>query len=127
MTNNGQATTVLVVDDEPNNVKLISHFLKDEGYTVLTANNGEKGFEKLLQHRKNISLILLDRMMPKMNGMQLLKKVKTDELTANIPVIMQTSVAQQAQIAQGIAAGAYYYLTKPYTKDALLSITRAAI
>ena len=122
-----QSTGVLVVDDEPESLKLIRRHLESEGYIVFTANNGAEGFEILQQHKKNIYVILLDRIMPKMNGIQFIKKLKANESIANIPVIMQTSASLQTQIAEGIAAGAYYYLTKPYTKEALLSITRSAI
>ena len=127
MTDPRQSTGVLVVDDEPESLKLIKRHLESEGYTVFTANNGAEGFEILQQHRKNIYLILLDRIMPKMDGIQFIKKLKANETIANIPVIMQTSASLQRQIAEGIAAGAYYYLTKPYTKETLLSITRSAI
>ena len=121
MTDPRQSTGVLVVDDEPESLKLIKRHLESEGYTVFTANNGAEGFEILQQHRKNIYLILLDRIMPKMDGIQFIKKLKANETIANIPVIMQTSASLQRQIAEGIAAGAYYYLTKPYTKrDATL-------
>jgi len=121
------STGVLIVDDEPRNLDLLKIHLEGEGYTVYIANDGEQGFEKLQQYKDDISVVLLDRMMPKMNGIQLIEKIKADSAVADIPVIMQTGAALQTQVAEGIAAGAYYYLTKPYTRDALLSITRAAI
>ena len=127
MVDTRHTTGVLVVDDEPRNLKLLKRHLESEDYTVFSANNGEQGFEKLQQHKNDIHVILLDRMMPKLNGMQLLKKLKADESITNTPVIMQTAASLQTQIAEGIAAGAYYYLTKPYTKEILLSITRSAI
>ena len=118
---------VLVVDDEHANIDIIDLYLKEAGYNVYTANNGEEGFEKLLQNKGDISVILLDRMMPKMNGMEFIKKVKEDTSIANIPIILQTAAALQSQIDEGIAAGAYYYLTKPYSRQSLLSITRTAV
>lgn len=127
MADTRQSTGVLVVDDDPGSLKLIKRHLESEDYTVFTASNGAKGFEILQQHKKNIYVILLDRIMPKMNGIQFIKKLKANKSIANIPVIMQTAASLQTQIAEGIAAGAYYYLTKPYTKEALLSITRSAI
>ena len=127
MVDTRQSTGVLVVDDDPESLKLIKRHLESEDYTVFTANNGAEGFEILQQNRKNICVILLDRIMPKMDGIQFIKKLKANESIANIPVIMQTAASLQTQIAEGIAAGAYYYLTKPYTKEALLSITRSAI
>ncbi len=127
MADSRYTTGVLVVDDEPQNLKLLKTHLESEDYTVFTADNGEQGFEVLQQHKNDIHVILLDRMMPRLNGIQFLKKLKADESVTNIPVIMQTAASLQSQIAQGIAAGAYYYLTKPYTKETLLSITRSAI
>ena len=127
MTDTRQSTGVLVVDDDPGSLKLIKKHLQSEDYTVFTANNGAQGFEILQQYKKNICVILLDRIMPKIDGIQFIKKLKTNESIANIPVIMQTAASLHTQIAEGIAAGAYYYLTKPYTKEALLSITRSAI
>ena len=118
---------VLIVDDEPRNLKLLKINLEHEGYTVYSANDGEQGLEKLQQYKNDISVVLLDRMMPKMNGIQMIEKIKADASISDIPVIMQTGAALQEQIAEGIAAGAYYYLTKPYSRDALLSIVRAAI
>ena len=118
---------VLIVDDELANIDLIDIYLQEAGYNVFTANNGEEGFEKLLQNKDDISVILLDRMMPKMNGMEFIKKVKEDDSITNIPIILQTGATLQLQIDEGIAAGAYYYLTKPYSKHSLLSITRTAI
>jgi len=127
ISNTEPSTGVLIVDDEPRNLELLKIHLEGEGYTVYIANDGEQGFEKLQQYKNDISVVLLDRMMPKMNGIQLIEKIKADSAVADIPVIMQTGAALQTQVAEGIAAGAYYYLTKPYTRDALLSITRAAI
>ncbi len=118
---------VLIIDDEPRNLKLLKIHLESENYTVFTAGNGEDGLKALQQHKSEIYVILLDRVMPRMNGIEFLTTIKADKSIANIPVIMQTSASLQEQIAEGIAAGAYYYLTKPYTKESLLSITRAAI
>jgi len=71
--------------------------------------------------------VLLDRTMPRMDGMQLLGKMKDDEELRMVPVILQTALAHRDQILEGIRAGAYYYLTKPYDVDMLLSVVRTAI
>ena len=92
MVDSRQTTGVLVVDDEPKNLKLLKTHLESEDFTVFTADNGEQGFEKLKQHKNDIHLILLNRMMPKLNGMQFLKKLKANESVTNIPVIMHLPV-----------------------------------
>lgn len=122
-----QSIGVLVVDDDPNNVEILELYLEDEECTVFTANDGEEALEVLQQHKDEISVILLDRMMPKMDGMQFMEKFKTDPSISSIPVIMQTGAAQKDQVAAGIAAGVYYYLTKPYDQELMLSIVRAAV
>ncbi|NDG05414.1 MAG: response regulator, partial [Alphaproteobacteria bacterium] len=72
-------------------------------------------------------VIVLDRMMPRLNGLDVLKKLKADERFKSIPVVMQTAAASSRQIEEGIQAGVYYYLTKPYDERLLLSIVRAAV
>lgn len=118
--------TVLAVDDEPNNLRALKLDLEDGGYEVLCAQDGVEGWEMLQQHRKRIKVVLLDRMMPRMDGMEFLKTLQSSDL-ARVPVIMQTAAAEKEQVLQGIKAGVYYYLTKPYDKDILLSIVSAAI
>jgi len=72
-------------------------------------------------------LVLLDRTMPRMDGMQLLGKIKDDEDLRMVPVIMQTALAQRDEILEGIRAGAYYYLTKPYDVEMMKTVVRTAI
>ncbi len=122
-----QLHTVLIIDDEPFNVELLRDDLECEGYRVLTAFDGVQGWELLQQHKEQIDSILLDRMMPNMNGMELLEKIKADETVASIPVIMQTAAAQKQQVIEGVRAGVYYYLTKPYDHKVMLSVVQAAI
>lgn len=121
------ANTLLVVDDEPHNVKLLKVDLERVGYQVLTAYDGLEGWDVLHKNRDHISAILLDRMMPNMNGMEFMKKLKEDESVAQIPVIMLTAAAQTDQVAEGIQAGVYYYMTKPYEYEIMLSVIKAAI
>ncbi len=118
---------ILVIDDEPHNLRALKLDLEDSGYTVITAEDGIDGWEQLHKHLDGLKVILLDRMMPNMDGMEFMKKFKQDENVSNIPVIMQTAAAQKEQVVQGIEAGVYYYLTKPYEKEMMLSIVQAAI
>jgi len=118
---------ILAVDDEEKNLKLIQGFLQRDGYEVITASDGMHAW-KLLQNLNNeIDVILTDRMMPNMDGMELTKKVKAHPEMRNIPIIMQTAAAQKDQVAEGVKAGVYYYLTKPFDSVVLISIISAAI
>ena len=105
---------VLVVDDHAPDRKLLTVHLQPEGYEVETAEDGVEAWGKLRADPQRYDVILLDRTMPRMDGMQLLGKIKDDEDLRMVPVIMQTALAEREEILEGIRAGAYYYLTKPY-------------
>ena len=118
---------LLVVDDEPLNLEIIGEYLDDPAFRLVYAMNGEEGWQKLLTAEQPIDLVVLDRMMPILNGMTLLKRIKADPRFSHLPVIMQTAATSPEQVREGIEAGAYYYLTKPYDPSALLASVRAAI
>ncbi|MBI4984295.1 MAG: response regulator [Rhodocyclales bacterium] len=118
---------ILVVDDEELNRRIIAEFLDDATYCLDMAVDGEDAWEKLQQSQEPYHLIVLDRMMPRLDGLELLKRLKHERRYREIPVIMQTAAASSMQIAEGIEAGAYYYLTKPYTLESLVTIVRAAL
>jgi len=122
-----QTESLLVIDDEPMNISLLQTDLEGAGYHVITADNGEQGWELLQQNKGAIHAILLDRMMPGMNGIELLGRIKSSDEHCDIPVIMQTASAQAQEVAEGIDAGAYYYLTKPYDYQIMLSIVNSAV
>lgn len=118
---------VLVVDDEPFNLEILAEHLTDAGYTVATAQDGAAGWEILQHDSEGFDAILLDRMMPRMDGMQLLARIRQHPDCRNIPVIMQTAVGAATSVREGLAAGAYYYLVKPFQRDTLLAIVAAAV
>lgn len=119
---------ILVVDDEELNLEiLIEYFEGEPGFQLHTASRGEAAWDLLSAPDSNFSLILLDRMMPGMDGISLLKLIKGDPRLSGIPVILQTAANSASQIREGLEAGAYYYLTKPYRRDALLAIVHAAL
>ncbi len=119
---------ILVVDDEPLNLEIVSEYLSSEEDTdLVAADSGEAAWQMLQQPGSHFDLVLLDRMMPGLDGLSLLKRMKQDSDLCGIPVIMQTAASTPEQIGEGLLAGAYYYLTKPYRRDALLSIIRAAL
>ena len=118
---------ILAVDDEPMNLKVIRATLSSSGYLLDFAENGEEAWQRLQDPKVEYDLVVLDRMMPILDGMALLKRMKQEARYRNIPVIMQTAAAAPEQVAEGLAAGAHYYLTKPYEPDALRVIVEAAL
>lgn len=119
---------ILAVDDEPINLEIIGEILDDPGYRVEFAANAESALERLEASGEHpFHLAILDRMMPGMSGIELLRRMKADTRFSAMPVIMQTAAAAPAQVREGIESGAYYYLTKPYEPEALAAIVRAAL
>lgn len=119
--------TILLVDDDPLFIKLVSPLLSKEGYSLLTANNAKDAQVILQQNSEQIAVVLLDWEMPEMSGIELLKWIKEQPPLEPIQVIMQTGMDKPENIKQGIDAGAYYYLTKPIKREILLSTIHAAI
>ena len=124
---NAAPARALVVDDERMNREVIVANLRAAGFETVTAEDGVQAWGILDSHPGAFDVILLDRRMPRMNGMELLHKLKDDDRLAHIPVIMQTAYAETEEVTAGIKAGAYYYLAKPLDRRLLLSVTEAAI
>lgn len=118
---------ILVVDDEPANLEIIGEVLDDPAYVVSNAINGEIAWQEMVAAALPPHLVVLDRMMPVLDGIELLKRIKADQRFAGIPVIMQSAASSSQQIAEGVAAGAWYYLPKPYAPRDLMAIVHAAL
>jgi len=119
---------ILVVDDEALNLEiLLAYFEGETTHVPVTADSGEAAWQLLQAPGSDYGVILLDRMMPGLDGIGLIKRIKSDPRLAGIPVIMQTAANSASQIREGLEAGAYYYLTKPYRRDDLLAIVHAAL
>lgn len=117
---------ILVVDDEPVNLEIISEFLEGRDFTLDLVESGDQAWQRL-DAGAGYDIAILDRMMPGLNGIELLQRMKADERFRTIPVIMQTAATSPEQVSEGIQAGAYYYLGKPYEPETLLGIVRAAL
>lgn len=102
---------VLIVDDEPFNVEVLEQALDDTDYQVITAANGQEGWEKIQSEQPD--LILLDLMMPIMDGFAVLAKVKEDSMLRDIPIIIVSAEQDSKSVVKGIKQGAEDYLTKP--------------
>lgn len=113
---------ILAVDDEKHILRLVQINLEKAGYEVVTASNGREAVEKVREERPN--LIVMDVMMPEMDGFEALKKLKSDPATMKIPVIMLTAKAQDADVFHGWQSGADLYLTKPFNPMELLTFVK---
>lgn len=119
--------TVLVVDDDEFNLELITEYLRGTEITTVCVDNGEVALNMLRESPERFSTVVLDRMMPGIDGMEVLSRIKTDPVLSKLPVIMQTAKEGRKSMLEGLQAGSYYYLTKPYDRHTLLAIIRAAI
>ena len=118
---------VLVVDDHSIDQKLLVHHLTPEGYDVATASDGAEAWDILNADPDAFDVVLLDRAMPRLNGVELLTRIKADHRLRTLPVIMQTALSKREEILEGVRAGAYYYLTKPYDVEMLRTVIRTAV
>src|SRR2546427_1717159 len=116
---------ILVVDDEVKNVKLLEALLLPRGYTVVKAYNGEEALQQVQQEQPD--LILLDVMMPLLDGFEVCKRLKGNDETHLIPVVIMTALGQVEDRIKGIEAGADDFLTKPFNRDELLARIRTSL
>jgi len=112
--------TILIAEDEPNVVELVRVTLEDQRVQVVAAPDGTSALE--LAARLQPDLVLLDVGLPDISGLEVCRRLRHDPATAGTPVVMLTAAAQQADVAQGLAAGATLYLTKPFSPVRLLSL-----
>ena len=119
--------TVLVVDDDVPIQKVLQRMLLDEGYNCLTADDGLEAQEIVQSKVDTLSAVVLDWIMPRMTGIELLRWMKDQPKIEHIPVVMLTAMDQPSHVREGIDAGAFYYLTKPFQRPLLRSIVRAAV
>ncbi len=110
--------TIMVVDDEQDMVDLIKTMLEAKGYGVQSANSGQEAFNLLGEQRPD--LIILDIMMPQMDGLEVLTRLRENSDTASIPVIFLTAKVHEEDLRRGYKMGAKYYITKPFTSTQVL-------
>ena len=116
------AKKILAVDDEKHILRLVQINLEKAGYEVVTGSNGREAIEKVRSEKPE--LVVMDVMMPEMDGFEALKQLKADPETADIPVIMLTAKAQDADVFHGWQSGADLYLTKPFNPMELLTFVK---
>jgi CheY-like chemotaxis protein len=118
---------ILVVDDDPIILKVLTNYLADAGYAVTTAENGAIALTLLQAAPEQFSLIILDRMMPVLSGIDLLHKIYVRPELKNTPIIMLTSHAEREDVGAAIIAGVYDFLYKPIDRDLLLLVIKRAL
>jgi len=118
---------LLLVDDDSVNLQILREYLEEEGYSLVEAHDGEEAWALLEAEGDSFYAVLLDRMMPKLDGLAVLNRMMAHEKLKDIPVIMQTAAGAVYEVQEGIEAGAFYYLTKPFDRAMLLAIVASAI
>ncbi|MFH1488759.1 MAG: response regulator transcription factor [Pseudomonadota bacterium] len=116
---------ILAVDDEEDILELVSYNLTREGYLVLTTDSGEKAVS--IARKESPDLIVLDLMLPGINGLEVAKSLKNDKRTAEIPIIMLTAKGEEADVVTGLELGADDYVTKPFSPRVLVARVKAVL
>lgn len=117
--------TVLVVEDSPSEMRLISGYLRESGYNVINAYSGKEAIEKAMEQKPDV--VLTDVVMPGMNGFELCRSLKKNPATQRIPVVVCTSKDQELDRFWGMKQGIDIYLTKPATQEKIVRAVRAAV
>ncbi|MFH1552257.1 MAG: response regulator [Candidatus Omnitrophota bacterium] len=116
---------ILIVEDEKDIAEMIEYNLRKEGYTTLSVLNGEKAVSLAKKERPN--LVILDLMLPDIDGLEVCKRLKKNEITAQIPIIMLTAKSREADKVAGLEVGADDYLTKPFSTRELMARIKAVL
>lgn len=117
--------TITIIEDESNIVELVKYNLDREGYHTISAGNGRKGLELVRQELPD--LVILDLMMPEMDGLTVCKQLRADPQTKSIPIIILTAKSEEADRVLGLEMGADDYVTKPFSPRELVARVRAVL
>jgi two-component system alkaline phosphatase synthesis response regulator PhoP len=116
---------ILAVDDEEDILELLRFNLTKEGFEVVCAISGEEALKSALSHRPD--LILLDLLLPGMDGLEVARRLKKEDATKETPIIMVTAKGEEADIVAGLEVGAEDYITKPFSRKVLIARVRAVL
>jgi DNA-binding response OmpR family regulator len=116
---------VLVADDDPDILTLVSLRLEKSGYGVITAKDGEEALDAVREHRPELAIV--DVRMPKMDGLELIRRIRADEASKGIPVIALSARVRDANLAEGFEAGADEYVKKPFSPRQLVELVDAKL
>jgi len=117
--------TILVIDDEKDLIELVRYNLEKDGFDVIAATDGQSGLEVVKKHRPD--LVVLDLMMPGLDGLQVCQQLRADPRAGRIPVIMLTAKATEADRIVGLELGADDYITKPFSPREVLARVKAVL
>jgi two-component system phosphate regulon response regulator PhoB len=117
--------TILIIDDEKDLIELVRYNLEKDGYDTISATDGQSGLEIALRHK--LDLIVLDLMMPGMDGLEVCRHLRADPRTARTPIIMLTAKATEADRIVGLELGADDYITKPFSPRELVARVKAIL
>lgn len=115
--------TVLIVEDTPSEMELISHYLTEGGYSVIGAVSAKAALNQAIEQKPDV--VITDVVMPGMSGFELCRSLKKHPATENVPIIICSSKSQEIDRLWGMKQGADVYLTKPFTREQLLRAVRA--
>ncbi len=111
-------STILIVEDSPSELELMSHYLKESGYTVIKATGAREALQKAASEKPDI--VVTDVVMPGMSGFELCRALKRNPNTEKVPIVVCSSKNQEIDRLWAMRQGADAYITKPYTRDELL-------
>ncbi|WJI24065.1 response regulator [Thermosynechococcus sp. B0] len=118
-------TTVLVVEDTPSEMALITSFLKDSGYNVIAATDAKEALEKVTQYKPDV--VVTDVVMPGMSGFELCRSLKKNPETEKLPIVVCTSKNQELDRLWAMKQGADAYVTKPFSREDLLRALKSVV
>lgn len=119
------APKILVVDDEPDVLLIVKTGMQAEGYDVVTASNGVDALAMVKEEKPDA--VILDVMMPLMDGFEVLAKLKEDDATAAVPVIMLTGLSERSKIQKALVSGIHFYVVKPFEFEELIQKVRTVL
>jgi len=120
-------TEILLVDDDPIILKVLTEYLHEAKYKTTTAENGEVAWKLLNEHPQRFSVMIVDRVMPILDGINLLYKIKMTPSLHHIPIIMLTNHAERQEVGVAVAAGVFDFLFKPIEQELLLLVVKRAL
>ncbi|MDX6651461.1 MAG: two-component system, OmpR family, phosphate regulon response regulator PhoB [Solirubrobacterales bacterium] len=125
MSTDADKRTILIAEDEPDIRDLVSFRLERAGYDVILAEDGQEALELAIEHRPDLAI--LDVMMPRMDGLELTRRIRAEQTIAAMPIILLTASVQDQAVTEGFRAGADDYMRKPFSPQELLSRVEAVL
>ncbi len=120
MDTNKHNGTILIAEDNPTNMKLIKDILEFEGYNIIEAHDGKAALNMIRKCKNDIDLILLDIQLPEINGFEVIKLLKSNDTTKNIPIFVVSAHAMESDIKKALNAGCNNFITKPINLESFV-------